>query len=115
MEYRPFEKDVMIDTGKFIQLEVDDAQYQTFSTRKFEKRKGYIRYDAKKIHAFIPGMVVQLCCEVGQTLKEGDTLLVLEAMKMRNAILASCDGTVRGIFVKTGDKVAKGKLLLEMK
>lgn len=115
MESRHFERGVMIDTGKFIQLEVDDAPYQTFTTCKFEKRKSYVKKDPKKISAFIPGVVLQICCEAGQTIKQGDTLLVLEAMKMRNAMLAPVNGTVRGIFVKAGDKVAKGKLLLELK
>ena len=50
--------------------------------------------------------------KVGQTVKKGETVLVLEAMKMENNITAEADGTVTGICVAAGDSVMEGTVLL---
>ena len=53
--------------------------------------------------------------EEGQKVKEGDQILVLEAMKMKNKILFSEDGTVKSIHVKEGEKVSKNRLMVTLK
>ena len=50
--------------------------------------------------------------KVGQAVKKGETVLVLEAMKMENNINAEADGTVTGICVAAGDSVMEGTVLL---
>ena len=59
----------------------------------------------------MPGMIVKYEKKAGDTVKKGDTLVVLEAMKMENALTAPCDGTVSGIKFASGDTVAKGAVL----
>ena len=54
------------------------------------------------IKAPLPGTITQICVEVGQEVKAGDTLVVLEAMKMANNIEAEADGKVTAICVKQG-------------
>ncbi|MFH1983813.1 MAG: biotin/lipoyl-containing protein, partial [Pseudomonadota bacterium] len=44
--------------------------------------------------------------------KKGETVVVLEAMKMENALPAPCDGTIAAVNVKSGDNVAKGAVLV---
>ena len=49
---------------------------------------------------------------MGQSVKKGETVLVLEAMKMENNITAECDGKVTGICVAAGDSVMEGTTLI---
>ncbi len=59
----------------------------------------------------MPGMIVSFEKNVGDTVKKGDTLAVLEAMKMENALPSPVDGTVTAINFKSGDSVARGAIL----
>lgn len=60
----------------------------------------------------LPGVILQVNCKVGDTVKRGQNLLVLEAMKMENNITAEADGQVTGICVAAGDSVMEGTTLL---
>ncbi|MGM9688103.1 MAG: biotin/lipoyl-containing protein [Alloprevotella sp.] len=64
------------------------------------------------VKAPLPGVVTKILVEAGQAVKKGDTVLVLEAMKMENNITAEADGTVTGICVAAGDSVMEGTTLL---
>ena len=59
----------------------------------------------------MPGMIVSYEKNVGDEIAEGETLLVLEAMKMENALPGPCSGTIQAINYKSGDSVAKGDIL----
>ncbi len=59
----------------------------------------------------MPGMVVRFEKKVGDTVKQGDTILILEAMKMENALVAPCDGCVNAVNFSVGDSVVKGATL----
>ena len=60
----------------------------------------------------LPGVILQVKCNVGDTVKRGQTLIILEAMKMENNITAEADGTVSGICVSAGDSVMEGTTLI---
>ena len=64
------------------------------------------------VKAPLPGVVTKILVEAGQAVKKGDTVLVLEAMKMENNITAEADGAVTGICVAAGDSVMEGTTLL---
>ena len=64
------------------------------------------------VKAPLPGVVTKVLVSAGQAVKKGDTVLVLEAMKMENNITAECDGSVTGICVAAGDSVMEGTTLL---
>lgn len=64
------------------------------------------------VKAPLPGVVTKVLVAAGQAVKKGDTVLVLEAMKMENNITAECDGSVTGICVAAGDSVMEGTTLL---
>jgi len=68
----------------------------------------------RKIIAPLPGSVLEVNVQVGDAVKTGDSLLVLEAMKMENTILAESSGTVKSINVKAGTSVLQGDTLLEI-
>jgi biotin carboxyl carrier protein len=65
------------------------------------------------IKAPMPGLILEISVEVGQTVKENDPLLILEAMKMENSFLSPRDGVIKSIAVEKGHAVDKGQLLIE--
>lgn len=56
----------------------------------------------------LPGVILQICCNVGDTVKRGQKIAVLEAMKMENNINADKDGKILEIKVNKGDSVLEG-------
>ncbi|MDI6725910.1 MAG: pyruvate carboxylase subunit B [Smithellaceae bacterium] len=64
------------------------------------------------LKAPMPGIIVQVLCQVGLAVKAGDELIILEAMKMQNALTAASDGQVAEIRVKSGDSVGAGEILV---
>ncbi len=66
------------------------------------------------IKAPMPGLILEVNVEEGSEVKEGDYLLVLEAMKMENTLTAPRDGVVKSVSINKGDTVDKNQLLIEM-
>lgn len=66
------------------------------------------------VKAPMPGLVLDVLVESGQSVKKGDNLLILEAMKMENIIKASGNGVVKNILIQKKDAVEKNQLLIEM-
>lgn len=64
------------------------------------------------VRAPLPGTVNAVAVTVGQAVKKGQTVVVLEAMKMENNINAECDGTVTAVHVNKGDSVREGAMLV---
>jgi len=67
-----------------------------------------------KINAPMPGTILDVKVNAGDSVKSGDVLAILEAMKMENEIMAPSDGTVAGVHVKKGDNVNSGDLLISL-
>jgi len=95
-------------------LIIDDTVYETQLTRKFRQRKQYVKPDPKMVLAFIPGNIREIYVKPGQHVKEGDKLLMLEAMKMKNILISQRTGVIKRISVEIGDMVYKGRLLIEI-
>ena len=64
------------------------------------------------IEAPLPGKILDVKVSVGATVKSGDLLLMLEAMKMENEIFATDGGVIREIRVKSGDNVNTGDVMI---
>lgn len=88
--------------------------YKTKLTKKFQNRQPYEESNPKLIKAYIPGTVVEIYVKKGSSVKEGEPMLILEAMKMRNVVTAPFDGKIRHILVKNMESVGKNQLILEM-
>ena len=67
-----------------------------------------------RLKAPMPGKILDVFVKTGDVVKAGDTLLILEAMKMQNAILASTKGRIKKVLIKAGDATSKSDLLIEM-
>ena len=68
---------------------------------------------SKKLMCPMPGLVVSIAVAPGQEVKAGETLAVVEAMKMENVLRAERDGTVKAVFAKKGDSLAVDAVILE--
>ncbi|WP_338876709.1 acetyl-CoA carboxylase biotin carboxyl carrier protein subunit [Spirosoma sp. SC4-14] len=65
------------------------------------------------LKAPMPGLIVGINSQPGDTVKKGDSLLILEAMKMENVLKATADSTIKTIRVEKGNRVEKGQVLIE--
>ncbi|MCU0356769.1 MAG: biotin/lipoyl-binding protein [Cyclobacteriaceae bacterium] len=68
----------------------------------------------KKIVSPLPGTIIKIRVNVGDTVKTGDPLIILEAMKMENTILAESSGKVIAINTREGSSVLQGDVLIEI-
>ena len=60
------------------------------------------------------GTLISVQVKAGQTVKEGDTLVIMEAMKMEHSIKAHADGEVSAVFFKEGELVSEGDILIQL-
>jgi biotin carboxyl carrier protein len=115
------------------QLEVNGTQYEVEIHQEVKQTKtpklvrkeiqrkpgeGFITKSAGggaiKVNAPLPGNIFKVLVKEGDVIKKGDVLLVMEAMKMENNVLAEKDGTVTSVKVSVGDAVLQNDVLIEM-
>ena len=66
------------------------------------------------VEAHITGTVWKIECAVGDTIAEGDTVVILESMKMEMPVESEDEGTVRAVLVSEGQTVSEGDPLVEL-
>jgi biotin carboxyl carrier protein len=85
----------------------------SYRRRKYlEKHKEINKLEV--VSAPMPGKIVELLVEPNSRVKEGEPILILEAMKMQNEIITQVSGKIQKIYVKAGDSVAKDEVLMEI-
>ncbi|WP_158837446.1 biotin/lipoyl-containing protein [Polaribacter sp. L3A8] len=84
------------------------------SLRPAEPLKVNPKSQKTRIVAPIPGVVLSIDVKVGDTLKVGDRVLVLEAMKMENSIVCENAGTITAIKISVGQQVLHDELMIEL-
>jgi biotin carboxyl carrier protein len=85
----------------------------SYRRRKYlEKYKQHNKIEI--VTAPMPGKIIELLVEESSHVKEGEAILILEAMKMQNEIIAQVSGKIRKISVKAGDSVTKDDVLMEI-
>jgi biotin carboxyl carrier protein len=92
------------------EVAISDALDQLIKSMGIERGRTKV---VNAIKAPMPGLILEISVEVGQTVKENDPLLILEAMKMENSFLSPRDGVIKSIAVEKGHAVDKGQLLIE--
>ncbi len=117
--------------GNFVTLDVNGTTFEVEMhkevktpktpklVRKEVKRKpgeGMIKKSEKGnvVKSPLPGNIFKINVSVGDSVKKGDVLLIMEAMKMENNVLAEKDGTIKEIKIKLGDAVLQNDVLLVM-
>jgi biotin carboxyl carrier protein len=96
-------------------LIVQGAQYETTLSKKYKNRKPWKLPNLNFINSFIPGTVIDVLVKPGQKVKQGETLMILEAMKMHNNVAMPFDGEIIKINVMPNDKVSKNQTMIEIR
>jgi biotin carboxyl carrier protein len=108
------------ENGKEMQISVNGVKQTVAIKDKYDALLSQLGMDKlmstknNNLKAPMPGLVLRINVAVGDLVKKGDVLLVLEAMKMENAIKADGEGKVKRIAVNTQQAVEKNTLLIEM-
>ncbi len=76
-----------------------ESRYRTLLTEKFKNRQKWVAPDETKVETQMPGTIVTVLVRKGQEVEEGDSLLILESMKMENTIISPRDGKIKAIKV----------------
>ncbi len=117
--------------GNVIHLEVNGTSYSVTMKDEVKKTKTptLVRAASKrpseplkvnpssqktKIFAPIPGVIMSIDVKVGDTIKVGDRMLVLEAMKMENNIVCEKEGTITALHIAAGQQVLQDELMIEL-
>ena len=99
---------IQID-GRIYQVQISDAVDQQILKMNLKSKKSN---QLKELRAPMPGLVRQVNVQVGDQVDAGDSLFILEAMKMENLLKSPVNGKVSDIFVKPGESVEKNQILL---
>jgi len=117
----------IIKDARSLELAIDEDQgeYQILlSGRLYEaqvldqramlmmNRKGGLKLDSGEVSAPMPGLIIDVPVKVGDSVAEGDTVVILESMKMQNELKAPRPGKIQTVHCKSGDKVDKNALLI---
>lgn len=94
-----------------IQRQVPSSDQKDAATKPIVTRTA-VAAGCTVINAPLPGVVLDVKVKLGDTVKKGDTILVLEAMKMENNIQSTIDGTVSKVSVEKGASVLEGMELV---
>lgn len=95
-------------------LIIEETKYKTYLSKKFENRIPWEKPDVRKLMSFIPGTIIKINVKDGQTVKKGQVLFILEAMKMKNKVASPIAGKVKCVNVKNGEKIPNNYLILEL-
>jgi pyruvate carboxylase len=104
----------MADQEKLQVIIVHSAKYQTTYTKKYENRKVWVEPNFNHINSYIPGTIIDILVKEGQVLNAGDSIIVLEAMKMYNDVQMPFKGRVLKINIEKGQKIPKNFLMMEI-
>jgi biotin carboxyl carrier protein len=107
-------------TGKHQQIEVEGETFSLEIRDELDQMLDQMGFSSvstkrvKDIKAPMPGLVLQVAVTEGQEVKEGERIVILEAMKMENSILIHADGKIKRVAVRAGQAVDKGQVLVEL-
>jgi biotin carboxyl carrier protein len=105
----------MSENKEMKELIVQGVAYQTTYTKKFEQRVQWEPHDERLLYSFIPGTIIDIYVKPKQKLREGDVILLLEAMKMQNQVRMPFNGEIVKIHVKKDEVIPNRHLMLEIK
>ena len=100
--------EVEVEAGKAMLLD----EYEAYAPAPAAPAAPAALAAGEPVNAPMPGNIVRVEVKQGDTVKAGQILVILEAMKMQNEIVAPKDGTVAQVVVNTGDKVDTGAALV---
>jgi biotin carboxyl carrier protein len=96
-------------------LIIQGVVYKTTYTRKFEERVNWEAPNENMLYSIIPGTIIDVFVKARQKVKEGETILLLEAMKMQNQVRMPFNGEIVKVHVKRDELVPNRHLMVEIK
>ncbi|MDR3142904.1 MAG: acetyl-CoA carboxylase biotin carboxyl carrier protein subunit [Tannerellaceae bacterium] len=100
--------------NQIVDFVVTARKYKTLLTNKYKNRPLWHKHELGEVNSTLPGTIIRIMVKEGQDVKEGELLLILEAMKMMNRIAAPVSGTIKEVLVKEGDKISKAHLMIKI-
>lgn len=113
--------DVIVNgTSYDVEMIMEEKSVETVSSRPVRQvsqhsEEAVPAHVDKSLKSPLPGTILAIKVKVGDTVNEGQTIAILEAMKMENEILAEHDGIVTAINVEKGDNVPEGAVIVSIK
>ncbi|HHT22066.1 MAG TPA: acetyl-CoA carboxylase biotin carboxyl carrier protein subunit [Bacteroidales bacterium] len=99
---------------ELIDFAVTARKYKTQLTKKYKERKFWVDPSPYEIVSYIPGTIISVDVKEKRVVKEGEQLLILEAMKMQNRVDMPFTARIKKINVKVGEKVPKDFVMIEL-
>jgi len=103
-----------IKEEEFVDFAITARKYKTLLTTKYKNRKPFEPVNPNNVYSIIPGTVNKFFVKEGDFVKEGEPILILEAMKMENVIRMPYDGIIKKIHVSEGVRIPKNSLMMEL-
>ncbi|MCC8133867.1 MAG: acetyl-CoA carboxylase biotin carboxyl carrier protein subunit [Tannerellaceae bacterium] len=99
---------------ELVDFVVTARKYKTLLTNKYKNRQVWQKPLPGDILSTLPGTIIEVEVQEGEEVQEGQLLLIHEAMKMFNRIVAPVTGKVISVGVKEGDKIGKNHLMVKI-
>ena len=101
-----------MDKNEYVDFVVTARKYKTLLTKKYLAREVWKKPFPGDVFSVLPGTIIRLDVKEGQEVKEGELLLIHEAMKMQNELKSPKDGIVKDIRAAEGQTVNAGEVLV---
>lgn len=102
------------ETPEFVDFAITARKYKTLLTKKYLNRKPWSEANPFEVQSSIPGTIIEIFVKEGEIVKEGDPLLILEAMKMMNRIEMPFTARIKKINIAIGDRIPKDSIMIEL-
>ena len=115
---KSFEAVIDDDEGKIAVMmrgRLFEAQVLDERAMLLMQRRGGLTVASGEVSAPMPGLIVEVTASLGDAVAKGQTVVILESMKMQNELKSPIDGVVRAIHAEAGQAVDKNDLLVEIK
>ena len=102
------------ENKEYVDFIVTARKYKTLLTKKFIDRPFWHKPLPGDVISHLPGTIISVNVKKGKSVKAGELLLIHEAMKMQNRIVAPVTGVIKEMNVKVGDKIVKNHLMVKI-
>lgn len=100
--------------NEYVDFVVTARKYKTLLTAKYQHRPVWHKPLPGEVVAHLPGTIIRILVEKGQEVEAGQLLMIHEAMKMQNRVVAPVSGVVAELNVQEGDKIVKNHLMVRI-
>lgn len=111
---RNIEAHVEPTQGGSYEIQIDGSHLNAEVALGFQSKSGSHLANDGNVLSPMPGLIIDILVNVGDTVKQGETLIIQEAMKMQMKLRSPLDGVVIGIFAQPNSQVEKGTLLINL-